>query len=156
MQNADDDYGAGRRVWGWTGQRHDKRSSAMRIYYADVSVIAAPGDSLPQRESSRHVQQRMPGGCRCRLVSTCRRSRLLAVAVALIGIGWSRGFGGAAVRHVDVGSSLILFGPLSLAVIGLFLVAERVRPAQRRPLVARGHRHDLLFTCSTRAASFHS
>ena len=28
----------------------------------------------------------------------------------------------------------------------LFLVAERVRPAQLRPLVARGHRHDVLFT----------
>jgi sterol desaturase/sphingolipid hydroxylase (fatty acid hydroxylase superfamily) len=31
-------------------------------------------------------------------------------------------------------------------MIGLFLVIERVRPAQLRPLVARGHRHDVLFT----------
>jgi sterol desaturase/sphingolipid hydroxylase (fatty acid hydroxylase superfamily) len=31
-------------------------------------------------------------------------------------------------------------------IMGVFLVAERVRPAQRRPLVARGHRQDLLFT----------
>jgi sterol desaturase/sphingolipid hydroxylase (fatty acid hydroxylase superfamily) len=37
-------------------------------------------------------------------------------------------------------------GPLALALIALFLVLERVRPAQRRPLVARGHRHDVLFT----------
>jgi sterol desaturase/sphingolipid hydroxylase (fatty acid hydroxylase superfamily) len=38
---------------------------------------------------------------------------------------------------------------LSLGIIGLFLIAERVRPAQRRPLIARGHRHDLLFTVFT-------
>jgi sterol desaturase/sphingolipid hydroxylase (fatty acid hydroxylase superfamily) len=31
-------------------------------------------------------------------------------------------------------------------MIGLFLILERLRPAQRRPLVARGHRHDVLFT----------
>jgi sterol desaturase/sphingolipid hydroxylase (fatty acid hydroxylase superfamily) len=35
---------------------------------------------------------------------------------------------------------------MSLAVLGFFLVVERVRPAQRRPLIARGHRQDLLFT----------
>jgi sterol desaturase/sphingolipid hydroxylase (fatty acid hydroxylase superfamily) len=39
-----------------------------------------------------------------------------------------------------------VIGPTSLLIIGVFLVAERVRPAQRRPLVARGHRQDLLFT----------
>jgi sterol desaturase/sphingolipid hydroxylase (fatty acid hydroxylase superfamily) len=41
---------------------------------------------------------------------------------------------------------VIAVGPISLAAIGVFLVAERVRPAQRRPLIARGHRQDLLFT----------
>ena len=40
----------------------------------------------------------------------------------------------------------IEFGPASLLIIGVFLVAERVRPAQIRPLVARGHRQDLLYT----------
>jgi sterol desaturase/sphingolipid hydroxylase (fatty acid hydroxylase superfamily) len=40
---------------------------------------------------------------------------------------------------------VILVGPMSLGIIAVFLVAERVRPAQRRPLVARGHRHDALF-----------
>jgi sterol desaturase/sphingolipid hydroxylase (fatty acid hydroxylase superfamily) len=39
-----------------------------------------------------------------------------------------------------------VIGPVSLAIIGVFLVVERVRPAQRRPLIARGHRQDLLFT----------
>jgi sterol desaturase/sphingolipid hydroxylase (fatty acid hydroxylase superfamily) len=41
---------------------------------------------------------------------------------------------------------VIVIGPISLVAIGVFLVAERVRPAQRRPLIARGHRQDLLFT----------
>jgi sterol desaturase/sphingolipid hydroxylase (fatty acid hydroxylase superfamily) len=40
---------------------------------------------------------------------------------------------------------LVEIGPLSLAILGGLLVLERVRPAQRRPLVARGHRHDVLY-----------
>ena len=52
---------------------------------------------------------------------------------------------------MDFGGSLtslrvVTIGPLAVALIALFLVAERVRPAQLRPLVARGHRHDVLFT----------
>jgi sterol desaturase/sphingolipid hydroxylase (fatty acid hydroxylase superfamily) len=69
-----------------------------------------------------------------------------AVGVALIGAGWATGWGG-----VDFGDSLttlrlVTVGPLAVALIGVFLVAERMRPAQLRPLVARGHRHDVLFT----------
>ena len=68
------------------------------------------------------------------------------VALFLVGAGWSSRWGG-----VDFASSLTslrvaTIGPLAVAMIGLCLVAERVRPAQLRPLVARGHRHDLLFT----------
>jgi sterol desaturase/sphingolipid hydroxylase (fatty acid hydroxylase superfamily) len=40
----------------------------------------------------------------------------------------------------------VVIGPATVAVIGVILVLERVRPAQRRPLVARGCRQDLLFT----------
>jgi len=69
-----------------------------------------------------------------------------AVAVALIAIGWSRRFGGAKFWSSVTDLRVILVGPLSLVAICIFLVAERVRPAQRRALVARGHRHDLIFT----------
>jgi sterol desaturase/sphingolipid hydroxylase (fatty acid hydroxylase superfamily) len=69
-----------------------------------------------------------------------------AVAVALAGIGWWRGFGGAHLSDAVSGLRVIVIGPTTLGIIGVFLVAERVRPAQRRPLVARGHRQDLLFT----------
>lgn len=69
-----------------------------------------------------------------------------AIAVVLVGIGWASRWGGA-----DFAASLhnLRFetaGPLALAMIVLFLVAERLRPAQQRPLVARGHRHDVIFT----------
>jgi sterol desaturase/sphingolipid hydroxylase (fatty acid hydroxylase superfamily) len=69
-----------------------------------------------------------------------------AFAALLIGIGWSIRWGGA-----DFASSLTslrveVMGPVALAMIGVCMVLERVRPAQRRPLVARGHWHDVLFT----------
>jgi sterol desaturase/sphingolipid hydroxylase (fatty acid hydroxylase superfamily) len=68
-----------------------------------------------------------------------------AFALLVVGAGWATDWGG-----VDFGASLtsVRFetaGPLALVMIGLFLVAERVRPAQKRPLVARGHRHDVIF-----------
>ena len=71
---------------------------------------------------------------------------VLAVAVALVGLGWSRRFGGARFGSSVSNLRLIVIGPASMAIIGVILVVERVRPAQRRPLIARGHRHDLLFT----------
>ena len=71
---------------------------------------------------------------------------IAAVAVVLVAIGLAQGFGGAHFASKVTDLRVILVGPASLAAIGVFLVAERVRPAQRRPLIARGHRHDLIFT----------
>lgn len=70
---------------------------------------------------------------------------IAVVAAALVGIGWATHWGGS-----DLGGSVrnlwvITVGPLALLVLGAILVMERVRPAQRRPLVARGHRQDLLY-----------
>jgi sterol desaturase/sphingolipid hydroxylase (fatty acid hydroxylase superfamily) len=69
-----------------------------------------------------------------------------AAGVLLIGLGWATGWGG-----VDFAASLrslrfVTIGPPAAGLIVVFLVLERVRPAQVRPLVARGHRHDVLFT----------
>jgi sterol desaturase/sphingolipid hydroxylase (fatty acid hydroxylase superfamily) len=69
-----------------------------------------------------------------------------ALALLLAGVGWATRWGG-----VDFAASLtslrfVTVGPLAVALIGLFLVVERMRPAQVRPLLARGHRHDVLFT----------
>jgi sterol desaturase/sphingolipid hydroxylase (fatty acid hydroxylase superfamily) len=69
-----------------------------------------------------------------------------ASALLLVGAGWATRWGGA-----DFGASLTslhveFVGPLAIAMLALFLIVERVRPAQLRPLVARGHRQDVLFT----------
>jgi len=103
-----------------------------------VSVIAATDDSSAQSRVAR----------RGRLSSRVYLPAfsVLAVAITLIAIGWSRRFGGARFWDSTTDLRVILVGPVSLAAIGVFLVAERVWPAQRRPLIARGHRHDLIFT----------
>jgi sterol desaturase/sphingolipid hydroxylase (fatty acid hydroxylase superfamily) len=69
-----------------------------------------------------------------------------AFAALLVGIGWSTRWGGAGFAGSLSSLRVAVIGPLALAMIALFLILERVRPAQRRALVARGHRHDMLFT----------
>ena len=72
-----------------------------------------------------------------------------AVAIlgaALIAVGWFTGWGGANFSGSLAALHLVVVGPASLIVLGVILVTERLRPAQRRPLVARGHRQDVLYT----------
>jgi sterol desaturase/sphingolipid hydroxylase (fatty acid hydroxylase superfamily) len=71
---------------------------------------------------------------------------ILAVAAALVAIGVADRWGGSGFAPSMGALRVVLIGPLTLGVIGIILVVERVRPAQRRPLIARGHRQDLLFT----------
>lgn len=68
------------------------------------------------------------------------------LASVLIGVGWFMGWGGASFSASLEELHLVVVGPVSLIVLGLILVVERLRPAQRRPLVARGHRQDVLYT----------
>lgn len=84
--------------------------------------------------------------------TTARSSRLygpafllLAAAIALISFGWVTRWGGMDFSSSIKSLRVVVVGPASLATIAAILVGERVRPAQIRPLVARGHRHDLLF-----------
>ena len=70
---------------------------------------------------------------------------IVAAAVVLIGIGWVDGWGGAGFADTMSGLRVVLIGPLTLGILAVLLVAERVRPAQRRPLIARGHRQDALY-----------
>jgi sterol desaturase/sphingolipid hydroxylase (fatty acid hydroxylase superfamily) len=113
---------------------------AQRTYEAATPTMAAakPGTSI--RAAGERVWQRVS--------SLVYLPALLipAVALLLVGVGWATNWGG-----VDFGGSLtslraVTVGPLAFALIAVFLVAERVRPAQLRPLVARGHRHDVLYT----------
>ena len=71
---------------------------------------------------------------------------IAGIAAVLVVIGWSHRWGGAAFAQSVTSLRVVIVGPLTLAIIGVFLVTERVWPAQRRPLFARGYRHDLLLT----------
>jgi sterol desaturase/sphingolipid hydroxylase (fatty acid hydroxylase superfamily) len=68
------------------------------------------------------------------------------VTIALLGIGWAIRWGGADFSGSMVSLRVIVAGPVTLVIIGVFLVIERLRPAQRRPIFARGYRQDVLYT----------
>jgi sterol desaturase/sphingolipid hydroxylase (fatty acid hydroxylase superfamily) len=75
-----------------------------------------------------------------------------ALGAALACVGWWSESGHRGVSQETASVRLVVFGPVSVAVIVVLLVAERVRPAQRRPFVARGHRQDALYTLLSVAA----
>lgn len=110
-----------------------------------VGVLAGPTSLAPPQRDGQIARW-----AKNRYISLSSRVYLpacliAAVAAALVGIGWATGFGGAHFAGYMSNVRVIAVGPMSLLIIGVFLVAERLRPAQRRPLIARGHRHDLLF-----------
>ena len=109
-------------------------------------VIAEPVRSLapaPVRRGSRGTN-----GWRLELSSRVYlpACSIAAVAAVLIGIGWSNAWGGADFASSMTSLRVVVVGPLTLVIIGVLLVVERVRPAQRRPNFARGYRQDLLYT----------
>jgi sterol desaturase/sphingolipid hydroxylase (fatty acid hydroxylase superfamily) len=71
---------------------------------------------------------------------------IAGLAVLLVVIGWADHWGGSAFAGSWTDLRLVLIGPLTLAILGVFMIVERIWPAQRRPLFARGHRHDLILT----------
>lgn len=70
---------------------------------------------------------------------------IVAFAGFLIGFGWATSWGGADYAGSVQLLRIIVLGPITLGLIGVIMVVERVRPAQRRPLFARGHRQDMLY-----------
>ena len=71
---------------------------------------------------------------------------IVAAAFVLVAVGWSSDWGGASFAASMADQRVVVIGPLTLAILAIILVVERVRPAQIRPLVARGHRQDALYT----------
>ena len=108
-----------------------------------VSAPISPPACAPARKSRRCATGWLTARSTRGYLPACG---IAALAAVLVGIGWSSRFNGAGLAGSISTLRVIVVGPVSLLIIGLFLVAERVRPAQRRPLVARGHRQDLLFT----------
>ncbi len=109
------------------------------------SVLVAP----PRPRSARAPEHTSPQGrrrvglaSRVYLPAFC----IPALAAALVGIGWSTGWSGSGFAGSLTSLRVVVIGPLSLVIIGIILVVERIWPAQQRSLFARGYRHDLLIT----------
>jgi sterol desaturase/sphingolipid hydroxylase (fatty acid hydroxylase superfamily) len=71
---------------------------------------------------------------------------IVAIAVAFIAIGVASHWGGVSFVGSITDQRVIVVGPATLVILGVFLAVERIRPAQRRSFFARGYRQDLLYT----------
>ena len=107
-------------------------------------VIGIDPRSAPRSARSTEVLRRLGLAASGRLyLPACA---VAAVAAALIGIGWSTGWGDANFSGSVAALHLVVVGPTSLSILATVLVLERLRPAQQRPLLARGYRQDVLFS----------
>jgi len=71
---------------------------------------------------------------------------IVAAGLALVGVGWALHWGSSDFAGSATSLRAVVAGPATLAVIGVFLVVERVWPAQRRSPFARGYRQDAIYT----------
>jgi sterol desaturase/sphingolipid hydroxylase (fatty acid hydroxylase superfamily) len=71
---------------------------------------------------------------------------IVAIAVVFIAIGMASHWGGVSFAASITNQRVIVVGPATILILGVFLVVERLRPAQRRTFFARGYRQDLLYT----------
>jgi sterol desaturase/sphingolipid hydroxylase (fatty acid hydroxylase superfamily) len=104
----------------------------------------------------RSAADAYPGAALAREARRVRRSissrvylpafSIVAIAIALVAIGWSSHWGGASFSESLTSLKIVVIGPITLVVLGVLLVVERLHPAQRRPVFARGYRQDLLYT----------
>ena len=94
----------------------------------------------PQRDAS----PQRPGRVRTQRLYLPALS-IVAVLVVLIGIGWSNDWGGARFSDSMTQMRMVVIGPMTISILSVILVVERLRPAQRRPFFARGYRQDALY-----------
>jgi sterol desaturase/sphingolipid hydroxylase (fatty acid hydroxylase superfamily) len=71
---------------------------------------------------------------------------IVAIALVLVSIGVSSHWGGSSFAGSMTNLRVVIVGPVTVGILGLFLVIERLRPAQRRSFFARGYRQDVLYT----------
>jgi sterol desaturase/sphingolipid hydroxylase (fatty acid hydroxylase superfamily) len=95
--------------------------------------VAARPSAATTRTRARHKRPYLPAVA------------LAAVALALVGAGWALDWGGT--QFLDSADALrvVAAGPVALGIVCVFLVVERLRPAQPRPLISRGHRQDAIY-----------
>ncbi len=107
-----------------------------------VAPARAPALVAAERQSRESGRAKSTLSSRVYLPAT----GIAAVAVALVAIGWSDKWGGKEFVGSLTDLRVVLVGPLSLGILGVFLVVERIWPAQQRSPFARGYRHDLILT----------
>jgi sterol desaturase/sphingolipid hydroxylase (fatty acid hydroxylase superfamily) len=71
---------------------------------------------------------------------------IAAVAVVFIALGVASRWGGVSFAASITDQRVIVVGPVTIVILAIFLVVERLRPAQRRSFFARGYRQDILYT----------
>src|ERR1700728_3877180 len=106
-----------------------------------VTALARP--PAPQRAEPRGASGRRRTLSSYVYLPACT---IALVAVTLVAIGWASHWGGYNFTGSMSGLRVVLIGPLTLLMLGVFLVVERLRPAQRRPMFARGYRQDFMWT----------
>jgi hypothetical protein len=70
---------------------------------------------------------------------------IVAIFVGLVGIGWSDDWGGVRFSDSLTQMRMVVIGPMTILILAVILIVERLRPAQRRPSFARGYRQDALY-----------
>jgi sterol desaturase/sphingolipid hydroxylase (fatty acid hydroxylase superfamily) len=110
-----------------------------------TSVVISPNDSTVTRGSvprDTAIVKRRALSTRIYLPALS----IVAVAVALIAIGVASHWGGTSFAASITDQRVVVVGPATIAILCVFLVVERLRPAQRRKFFARGYRQDVLYT----------
>jgi len=108
------------------------------------------GTLAPARTAALGIAER--GGRGASRIRSALAARVYAptllialAAVTLVAVGWAADWGGSDFPGSTTALRAVVVGPATLVILGVFLVVERTWPAQRRPIFARGYRHDLLF-----------
>ena len=136
----DDDDGRRRGRWGRVLAFASKKGSWATVSGPMRSLILPGllGDTWDA------AAERQPGGLTSRLYVPA--FSIVMIAAVLVAIGWSSRWGGTSFTSAMTSLRVVVVGPATLAFLAVFLVVERLRPAQRRPIFARGYRQDLLYT----------
>jgi sterol desaturase/sphingolipid hydroxylase (fatty acid hydroxylase superfamily) len=71
---------------------------------------------------------------------------IVAMAAGLMIVGWSTHWAGSSFADSMMRQRVVVVGPTTVVILGVILVVERLRPAQRRSRFARGYRQDALYT----------
>ena len=111
------------------------------------SVLDAPGRSRAAAPAEpRHAEPKSWIGAVSSRVYVPAPSPSQPSRVVLVAIGLASRWGGSNFVTAMTSLRVIVVGPTTLVIIGIFLIVERLRPAQRRPMFARGYRQDVLYT----------